>query len=721
MKKIGFLLSFVAFLTHGQIDFKNFTTLQSVGTIPSDFADLASEKVANDKGRNDNLSEKSDEFFKRNVHYSMDQMLHSGQCVYGDPISVYIDKIAQKLLKDDQELYSKLRFYTLKSNVSNAFSTHQGIIVFTTGLISQFANETQLAYVLAHEIVHYKENHVVQTFEWKLQNKYSRENLNQFNNYSKDKEFEADSKAVDICLNAGYSATEIYNSFDVLMFSHLPFDEIKFPIDYFNNSLLFVPEKEFTTEKFPIKIDEAYDDKNSTHPNVEKRKETIHPFLEKRFGEGTANIGSIDEFNLIRNCARFESVRTSLLDVEYAKALYQIFLLDKEFPQNYTLTRWKAHAWTGLLRAKINGFWSDAVVSKKSLEGESAVLYEYIRKLDKFALATHALRAITDGLKAFPESEELTQLRTSTMKVLASNNWSWSKYSKVPFEEAFAPLNDTLSVKTDSLEVKEVKESTSKYDRIKGAGTGSKTTSVSINDSTKYFYFGLSDLMSNSSFLNEFKEYQTEYDTKQEVKKQKKTNKKDTKPIIGERLIVVEPTTTYVKNRKLNFEKGDQYQNKLAEAIQEVANKQNVKLFNYSTSTLKENGTDAFNQRSTMMNYLRQFASLKEPENFVSVDFELIQKIQQNCGTTKVLFSWTDYSANTKRPLGAVIVGTTVPLMFPAMFLLGLSKYKDVEIIFVVIDLEKGQVEYSQSRNIDSAGGKLILKSEAYNLFKSKK
>ena len=190
MKKMCFLLMFPVVITWGQADFNNFTTLQSSGKIPNDFSSLAKEKVANDDNRNSGLSEKSDEEFKRNIHYSLDLIIHSGQCVYGDPISVYIDKVAKNLLKNDKKLYSKLRFYTLKSNVSNAFSTHQGIIVFTTGLISQFANEAQLAYVLAHEIIHYQEEHVVQTFEWKQQNKYSRDNLNQFNNYSKEKELD---------------------------------------------------------------------------------------------------------------------------------------------------------------------------------------------------------------------------------------------------------------------------------------------------------------------------------------------------------------------------------------------------------------------------------------------------------------------------------------------------------------------------------------------------
>lgn len=729
MKKICFLFAFSVFTITGQIDLNKFTTLQSSGKIPSDFSALTREKVAGDKQRNSNLTEKSDEEFKQNIHYSIDQIIHSGQCIYGDPISVYVDKIAQKLLKDDKELYSKLRFYTLKSNVSNAFSTHQGIIVFTTGLISQFANETQLAYVLAHEIVHYQEEHVVQTFEWKLQHEYNRENIGQFNNYSKEKEFEADSKAVDMCLKAGYSATEIYNSFDVLMYCHLPFDEIKFPSDYFNTPLFFVPEKEFSTEPFPIKIDEAYDDENSTHPNVAKRKETIRPHLENQFGTGSAFVGNADEFTTIRNYARFESVRTSIIDLELSKALYQLFLLEKEFPENYALTRWKAHTWLGLLNAKLNGHWTDVTVSKQKLEGESAVLYQYIKKLDKYAVSSHALRTVTDALAIYPDSEELQKIRSSMMKIIAaSGNWSWTKYSDIPFEKAFEAKTESKDSLTsgviDSTSTTSTTEPLSKYDRIKGTGAGKSTSSALVSDSSKYYLYGISDLISDKSFTDEFKSYQEEADklsAERSVKKKARSRKTEKTSVVGERLIVVEPSTVYVTRQNYDFEKTDVYQNKLVEAINYIAQKEGVKLFDYSTMSLNQGGTEIFNQRNTMMNYLRQYAELPEATYFVPVDFELIQHIQQKCGTSRVLFSWTEYYTNTRGTVASVITGAIIPPLLPSMLLTGFSKYKLCEIAFIVFDMEEGNVSYVQSSKMKTSGGNLVLKSEVYNLFNAKK
>lgn len=78
------------------------------------------------------------------MHYAINDLLHSGLVVYGDEVSVYVGKVADKLLEKDKPLREKLRFYAIKSNETNAFSTYQGIVFVTTGLISQLSTEAQL-------------------------------------------------------------------------------------------------------------------------------------------------------------------------------------------------------------------------------------------------------------------------------------------------------------------------------------------------------------------------------------------------------------------------------------------------------------------------------------------------------------------------------------------------------------------------------------------------
>ncbi|MEY3238250.1 MAG: hypothetical protein RI883_2351, partial [Bacteroidota bacterium] len=220
-----------------QVDFNNYSTLMSKGKIPEDFTKETYTKLAEDlkKDRSD-LTYTQEKIFIEGTNYAIDEILHSGLVIYGDEISQYVSEIANKLLQKDFVLRSKLRFYTIKSNAANAFSTDQGIVFVTTGLIAQITSEAQLAYVLAHEIAHFTEKHVVETFDWKTKNSRQNDRIEKLSQYSKDKEFEADKIGIHMYNAAGYSVDEIFSTFDVLMYSYLPFDEIEFPFTYFNSS-----------------------------------------------------------------------------------------------------------------------------------------------------------------------------------------------------------------------------------------------------------------------------------------------------------------------------------------------------------------------------------------------------------------------------------------------------------------------------------------------------
>jgi len=116
-------------LSTAQIDFNNYTTLQAKGDIPEDFKEYTYTKIANDvKDQKSGLTLAQRSVFIEGTRYSIDKILHSGYVVYGDEISEYVTEIANKLLANNPELLAKLRFYTIKSNSTNAFSTDQGIV-----------------------------------------------------------------------------------------------------------------------------------------------------------------------------------------------------------------------------------------------------------------------------------------------------------------------------------------------------------------------------------------------------------------------------------------------------------------------------------------------------------------------------------------------------------------------------------------------------------------
>jgi hypothetical protein len=191
-----------------QLDFDNYKPLRAQGKIPPFFSATSQEKVdqAAVESR-ENMDENLKTEFLEYIHYGIDELIHSGLIVYGDPATKYVEKVAAKLLAKHPKLKKELQFYTIKSNVTNALSTDQGVIFVTLGLLSQIENEAQLAYILAHEIAHFQEGHVEKSYAERVTSTdeigYD-ERIEQLSNHSKEQELDADKLGIKLYNEAGY-------------------------------------------------------------------------------------------------------------------------------------------------------------------------------------------------------------------------------------------------------------------------------------------------------------------------------------------------------------------------------------------------------------------------------------------------------------------------------------------------------------------------------------
>ena len=280
--RIGLPFFFVflsSFSVNAQITEGDYIPLRATGKMPDVFKLSTEQKIEleNEKNR-ESLSSKEKIIFIENINYSIDELLQSGLVLYGDPATKYVEKVADNLLKGSPKLKKELQFFAVKSNVTNALSTDQGIIFVTLGLLAQIENEAQLAYVLSHEIVHYQEKHVEEYYKQRIsssRNTSYDDRITELSNHSKEHELEADKLGIKLYHKAGYAKSELLSAFDVLMYSYLPFDEEPLPKNYFNSPRLFIPESYFPELINPILAEEDYDDNKSSHPNIQKRKEAI--------------------------------------------------------------------------------------------------------------------------------------------------------------------------------------------------------------------------------------------------------------------------------------------------------------------------------------------------------------------------------------------------------------------------------------------------------------
>lgn len=733
MIKLKLSLSIFSLLSIGalfsQVDFNNYTTAKSKGKIPVDFTKQTYTKVQEDikKGKEE-LNQNQERVFFEGTNYAIDEILHSGLVIYGDEMSNYISEVADHLLRNDSDLRSQLRFYIIKSNASNAFSTDQGIVFVTTGLLSQLTSEAQIAYVLAHEISHYTEKHVVETFDYKTKGYRQSDRIASLSQYSKDKEFEADKLGVKLYNAAGYSEEEIISTFDVLMYSYLPFDEVVFPISYFNKDGFYIPNTLFPSKKYEIKAIEDYDDSNSSHPNIKKRKEAaeIEIGTYSNWTDVTQRLGE-ERFKEIRNIARFESVRNDIIDNQYGNALYSIFILEKDFPNSMYLKRMKAQTWMNLMLYKAENKSSQTIQKTSELEGESATLHFFLKKLSKEALISLSLRQVYDLYKSNPNDEEIKAVYTKYVKDLAGNSqFKLEKISKKSFNDA---AQDFVKASKDSIKPieKDTVAKTSKYDKIKSKKNADNPSNF---DSSKFYLYGLNDILDDKLFSDLYAENKAEWDrldkekeeynalSKKEKKAYNKAKAAESEKLGIKELIVVEPMVLSYKHGEVDNIKSEKLESDFSEAIESSAELAGIKTYSVDSRTLATKGTQGYNERSILINMLNQIAA-DEDINIFPVDYQLLKQISADYGTSKVMFSLVEheYSANISASgvLSSVII-------YPILFIyvpVGILSGSNTEMNMLILDLESGKIENGVSYYFKDSPKKLQLGAHVYDILKT--
>lgn len=723
------ILCFLVFTYNvcAQQDFNSFKTLRSEGKIPDDFSRLTVEKIQEDKGNTDrSLSKAQEKIFLEGIHYGIDQLLHSGMVIYGDEISNYVSDVADKLLKKKfASLRGKLRFYTIKSNASNALSTDQGIVFVTTGLLSQLTSEAQLAFILAHEIAHYQEKHVVESFEYR--NQRNRNTIKQLSVYSKEKELIADKVGIEIYNAAGYSKSQLLPSFDVLMYSYLPFEEVTFPKDYFNTDLLFVPESFFPNKKYEIKAIEDYDDSESSHPNIKKRKSEAVSVIDayKNWGDNISFLGE-DRFYYTRNLCRFESIRTDILNANYGDALYSIFILEKEFPNSDYLKRMKAQSWLGLAQYKSDGTINETIDRNSELEGEIASVHYFIKKLNLEATITMSLRQIQDIKNDLPNDEEVYSIWKKILLLSADvKKFNINNYSNLTFNNAVGAKEEVK----DSSEIKKELESLNKYERIKRK---KNYTDPTVFDSTKFYHYALTDLIEDEVFISkynhvrdsldliqkEIEEYNDlSYYEKRKLNKEKAKTKEEGSGITE--FILVEPAAISYKKRRVDYKASERIKSRYEEAINNAGDFLDMSIYTINSKNLNELGTLGFNERSTLTNLLFQFSQNQDIDVF-PVDFSYLKEIEKNYGTSKIVFTIVEHAYSPEFSSSALWLIFYPPALLgylPIPFMNG----NVTELNLLVLDTKSGKVDKGISYTFNEPTTKLILESRMYDILKNLK
>ena len=90
--------------------------------------------------------------------------------IVGDPIlNEYLKDMGTRLVREADDVRFPFTFFWINQNDINAFAFFGGYVGFYTGLIAETQSESELASVMAHEIAHVSQRHIVRNME-RMQN-----------------------------------------------------------------------------------------------------------------------------------------------------------------------------------------------------------------------------------------------------------------------------------------------------------------------------------------------------------------------------------------------------------------------------------------------------------------------------------------------------------------------------------------------------------------------
>lgn len=724
-----FVLSMGLISVQAQSD--NFYPLKAKGEIPVDFSTFTIEKIEerqhNHEEEFSELSRRNQKLFLRAVHQGIDDILRSGKVLFGDPVTNYINNLGRKIIGDDESL-KNIRFYTLKTNVVNAFSTNQGIIFVSQGLIAQVKNEAQLAFVLAHEIAHYIERHVIIGFKENVELMNSptsiSEKVKRYSIYSKDKEYEADRIGIKLYNKAGYNLTDLFSVFDLLTFAYLPFESKEVTKDYFNTERLFLPESFFKKDLPKINAEEEYDDSRSTHPNIKSRRDQLSGEVNKyKEWDTLILLTSEEEFEYARALSRLEQVRNNLYEFDYIGAMYNLYLLEDDFKDNLHFIHYKAQTWLGLLSFKISGRFSDISMSLNWIQGEQHQMHHVIRALNRRQLATLAIRNLYDIKLAYPEDEQIDAIYKTAIRILADDErFRLRDFYDISYVEALVRFGANVVIdETDE-------DNPNKLDRVKLAQERQRYgMSVDGKIPDEDFYrFALPDVVLDKDFtrlydkaVRERKEEKERKEARGELnkKERKKLRKKEFDDLLRsnvQNLILLEPRGIAVSRFEFDVIRAEQIELKLKEAFESLE-VDFMTVHKIGSKELKGASADTYNEKAVLMNTLMQLAEYEDLTLF-PVDYEAVQALRKKYKTDKVAFIIME---NHHSP---AILNVSIFTLISTLPLLPIATYRFTnEISFTVIlfDLKNYKIEGISGYELNGNPTKTTIEALVYDMLKT--
>lgn len=648
---------------------KDYTPLTSSGTLPEEFIKTArAESEEELKTIPYGPDRTAKEQFIISNNYFLRDLLLGGDVLINDPLTQYVNKVADQLLKDQPALRKQLHIYVTKSPDVNAYAFDKGFIFVNLGLLAQLENESQLAFILAHEITHVVKKHSVTQYieNIRLDNStsgYERgsedRSLAKYR-FSKEQESEADMEGLKMMKQTNYSIKALNGAFDVLQYSYLPFELVDFKKSFFEDDYLKLPDTLYLKKVSDIRSNDDYDDSKSTHPNIRKRRGAIAPDLNVDDESSRKKyLVSEADFRQTREIARMELCHLYLVERDYMNAMYASYIQLEKYPDNLYLKKVMAKAMYNVLvnknpgisnrnRISIGGDNSGLSSSRyditdyEKIEGASQRIYYMMDNLSAAELNAVALSYTFKAHKQYPKDEVLSDLTDSLFSVLVnSNNLFLNDFSRKT--KAELKMADTVK-KTVAAEPDQEE---SKYSKIKKE---QEKVEVADDDNNfvKYAFVGL---LKDDEFVSRYskiakgqmqKPLTDDYTVT--VSKTQKSGKSADVPDFGiDKIIFLDPFYMKVKNdhgnETVKFYESEDKQQVLADIQRKCAQRLKLDYVEISTKDMLSTDIDKYNDNALLNEWLGERFKHGNNNSEVVSSSEYLEHLIAKTGTRYIAWS----------------------------------------------------------------------------------
>jgi beta-barrel assembly-enhancing protease len=744
----------LTYLLHAQqTDFENYQPLKSSGNLPKEVTTSSSSKYKKDVEK---ISDKTSGREKGNTkrfylesNFVIDDMLRNGTVLYNDPLGQYVNDVADKLLESNPELRKKLNFYVLRSSSVNAFATSQGVVLVTVGMLSQIENEAQLAFVLAHEITHYRKKHTLDMYlEVDRINKGSSRStiFNQTkldknllkNTYSRKLELEADKEGFELMLKSGYDLASLEGTFDVLAYGHLPFEERKFTPSFFESEYLKFPESHTRKEIRPIELEEEDDDDaESTHPNFHTRRTTLQEGLKNSpnaTGKRSLYLLSQERFVAIQKIARFEVPLLSLHQESFYRGIYEAWLSMEQHPNSLYLRKTLLKGM--YISAKYRNNNNTYIVPIDSIQGELQGLVHFMETISEADLNTLVVTEAWKLYKDMPNDTEVKNMLEDALKELFVHHYKdLSGFStEKPTPEMLGLLQSTVTdtTKTETTEKEEEEEeskkgTSKKMQQVRKKKKKEEEEKKAVEGIMKY---ALAPYLGDNNFQELAKKqiaaaekrkeqiaYYKSYEGRSKRRSEERRELKNGKRLNIDKMVVVNPIYLNIDERGgrgVQFIESEASQAKFNDILADNAKKVGLKLSILDAEKFKAGDTDKYNDLALLNQWMSEqvdFENLSITPGFRQAE---IDAIARKYGTK--YFCWTGviarHEAKSLVPALGVCLG---PFAWP--FVAAYYVRPEYESLYfnIVYNVETGGFDMVKLENLDHKDNTMLLNMHTYD------